>query len=44
MRGYVVDICGRRSPKRFAKDKTYQKVRDHYHFTGKYRDAAHKFL
>ena len=27
--------------KKFAKDKNYQKVRDHCHFTGKYRDAAH---
>ena len=27
--------------KKFAKDKNYQKVRDHCHVTGKYRDAAH---
>ena len=25
----------------FAKDKNYRKVRDHCHFTGKYRGAAH---
>ena len=29
-------ICGKRFPKKFAKDKNYQKVRDHCHFTGKY--------
>ena len=29
--------CG----KRFAKDKIYQNVRDHCHYTGKYRGARH---
>ena len=27
--------------KMFAKDKNYQKVKDHCHYTGKYRGAAH---
>ena len=34
-------ISGKRILKRFAVDKNYQKVRDHCHFTGKYRGAAH---
>ena len=33
-------ICEKRILK-FIKDKNYQKVRDHCHYTGKYRDAAH---
>ena len=24
-----------------ASDKSYHKIRDHYHYTGKYRRAAH---
>ena len=34
-------ICGKRFTKKFAKDKNYWKVRDHCHFTGKYRGAVH---
>ena len=34
-------ICGKRSLKKFANDKNYGKVRDHCHFTDKYRDAVH---
>ena len=34
-------ISGKRIPKRFAVDKNYQKVRDHCHFTGKYKGATH---
>ena len=26
---------------KFAKDKNYRKIRDHCHFAGKYRGAAH---
>ena len=37
----VCCICGKRFLKKFAKDKNYQKVRAHCHFTGKYRGAAH---
>ena len=33
-------ICGQRFLKKFANDKNYWKVRDHCHFTGKYRGAA----
>ena len=34
-------ICGKTFLKKFAKNKNCWKVRDHCHFTGKYRDAAH---
>ena len=34
-------ICGKRLPKNLTKDKNYWKVKGYYHFTGKYRDAAH---
>ena len=30
--------------KKFAKDKNYRKVRDYYHFTDKYRRAAHSIF
>ena len=30
-------VCGKRFSKKFAKDKIYQNVRDHCHFTGKHR-------
>ena len=26
---------------KYLKDKKYRKVRDHFHYAGKYRDAAH---
>ena len=37
----VYQICGQRFLKKFANDKNYQKVRDHCHYTGKHRGAAH---
>ena len=37
----VIYICGKRILKKFAKDKNHQKARDHCHYTGKYRGAAH---
>ena len=37
----VCFICGKRFLKKFADDKNYRKVRDHCHYTGKYRGAAH---
>ena len=37
----VCYICGKRFLKKFSTDNTYWKARDHCHFTGKYRGAAH---
>ena len=37
----VCYICGIRFFKKFANDKNYQKIRDHCHYTRKYRGAAH---
>ena len=37
----VCYICGRKTLKQFAEDIVYRKVRDQYHYTGKYRGAAH---
>ena len=34
-------ICGKPLFKKFANYKNYRKFRDHCHFTGKYRAAAH---
>ena len=34
-------ICGKIFSKKFAKDINYGRVRDHCHFTCKYRGAAH---
>ena len=34
-------ICGKRILKNLSKSMNYQKVRDHCHYTGKYRSAAH---
>ena len=34
-------IFGKRFLKKFSNDKNYRKVRNHCHFTGKYRDATH---
>ena len=37
----VYDICGKRTLKMFAKNRNYEKVRDHCHYTGKYGGAAY---
>ena len=37
----VCYICGKKFLKKFTNGKNYRKVRDHCHFTGKYRGAAH---
>ena len=37
----VCYICGMRFLKNISKNINYWKVRDHCHYTGKYRDAAH---
>ena len=34
-------ICGKKLLKKFANDKNYRKVRDHCHYTGKYRGLVH---
>ena len=34
-------ICGKRFFKELSKSINYQKVRDHCHYTGKYRGTAH---
>ena len=34
-------ICGKRFLQKFAKDKNYRKVRNHCHYTGKYRSTRH---
>ena len=34
-------ICGKRILEKLAKSKNHQKVRDHRHYAGKYRGAAH---
>ena len=34
-------FCGKSFPKKFAKDEDYRRVRDHCHFTGKYRYSAY---
>ena len=33
--------CGKIFLKKFTNDKNYQKVKDHCHFTGKYRGTTH---
>ena len=37
----VCYICGKGILEKFAKDKNYRKVRDFFHYTVKYRGAAH---
>ena len=37
----VCYICGKKITQKLAKEKNYCKVRDHCHFTSKYRGAAH---
>ena len=36
----IYPICKKRFEDKYAKDKKYCKVRDHYHYTGQYRGAA----
>ena len=34
-------ICKEKVKNKYLKDKKYHKVRDHCHYTGEYRGAAH---
>ena len=34
-------ICKEKIENKYVTDKKYRKVRDHSHYAGKYRDAAH---
>ena len=38
---HLCSICRWKILKKFAKNKNYQKVTDHCHYTGKYRGGAH---
>ena len=38
----VYYTCRKRFAKNLAKDKNHHKVRDHYHYTGKYRGATYR--
>ena len=35
------NICKKRFEDNYTNDKKYCRVRDHWHYIGKYRDAAH---
>ena len=36
----VCDICGKRILRKLSKSLNYRKVRDYFHYTGKYSSAA----
>ena len=40
----VCYICGKRILKKFSKSVNYWKVRDHCHYTGKYKGGTHRIL
>ena len=39
--GKIWYICKEKIKKKYVKDKKHCKARDHFHYTGKYRGAAH---
>ena len=39
--GKICYICKEKFENKYLKDKKYLKVRDHCHYTGEYRGAAH---
>ena len=39
--GKICYICNEKFENKYVKDKTYCIVKHHYHYTGKYRAAAH---
>ena len=38
---HIYYICKQKFENKYLKDKKYSKVRDHCHYTGKYKGAAH---
>ena len=38
---YLLYLSKKKIKNKYLKDKKYRKVRDHCHYTGKYRGAAH---
>ena len=40
----VCYICKEKFENKYLKDKKYCKVRDHFHYTGEYRDSVHSML
>ena len=39
MKKYVIFL--QKFEKKYLKDKKYRKIRDHSHYTGEYKEAAH---
>ena len=42
--GKICYICKEKFENKYLKDKKYRKVRDHCHYTGKYRGAEHSMF
>ena len=40
----IYHICKEKFENRYFKDKKYRKIRDHCHYTGQYRGAAHSLF
>ena len=37
-------ICKEKFKNKYLKDREYRKIRDHCHYTGKYRGAAQQYM